>query len=216
MGSRSPDHCDALVGCRIVHPINEAGGVKPEEETLVELLASSHWHRRALEIVAATGVPDAWIAAGAIRDLVWAERFGGGFEPSQVKDIDVVFFDPTDLSPRRDADVDRTLRHLGPDLPWEAKNQAAVHRWYEHRFGIEVEPLVSIEDAVGTFPETATAVAARLHDQNIEIIAPLGLGDLLEGVWRYNPRRVSIDEARRRLERKQPARRWPGVTVVKP
>ena len=51
----------------------------------------------------------------------------------EVKDVDLAFFDPTDLSPRRDMEVEIVLRMHLPTVPWEAKNQAAVHTWYERR-----------------------------------------------------------------------------------
>ncbi|MFG3716003.1 nucleotidyltransferase family protein [Micromonospora sp. NPDC047730] len=56
---------------------------------------------------------------------------------------------------------------------------------------------------------------ARLdeHDR-IDICAPHGLDDLLEGVWRRNPARVSLDVSRQRLARHRPAERWPDVRVI--
>jgi hypothetical protein len=61
------------------------------------------------------------------------------------------------------------------------------------------------------------AVAVRLAgDDRIEVCAPLGLTDLLGGVWRRNPRRVSLDRSRARLARHRPEQRWPGVTVIPP
>jgi hypothetical protein len=50
----------------------------------------------------------------------------------------------------------------------------------------------------------------------IEICAPIGLDDLLNGVWRRNPRRISVEQSLARLEQHQPATRWPRVTVVPP
>jgi hypothetical protein len=185
-----------------------------DAEVLSAMLLRSSWHMSALDAVARSGAPDAWIAAGAIRDLVWDERFGHGFVPPSVKDVDVVFFDPDDLTPERDHAVETALRRLAPELPWDAKNQAAVHLWYPERFGAEVAPLVSVEDAVGTFPETASAVAARLHEGRVEVVAPLGLADLMAGIWRCNPRRVSPHEAADRLRRKDTSRRWPRLTIV--
>jgi hypothetical protein len=97
-----------------------------------------------------------------------------------------------------------------------SNNPRLAHLWYAHRFGIDVEPLTSIEDAVGTFPETATAVAARLNGDRVEILGPLGLTDLLAGIWRCNPRRVSVEDAIARIDRKQPSSRWPRVKVIDP
>jgi hypothetical protein len=60
-------------------------------------------------------------------------------------------------------------------------------------------------------------VAVRLRaDDVIEVCAPLGVDDLLNGIWRRNPRRVSVVESVARLRRHQPQVRWPGVTVIPP
>lgn len=163
-------------------------------------------------------LPDAWVGAGTLRDLVWAERFGAGFDPGTVRDVDVPYFDPDHLDPGHDDEVTDRLDATHPGIPWEAKNQAAVHLWYpEHFGGGPVAPLTSIADALGTWPETATAVAVRLTGPDeLEVCAPLGLDDLLGGVWRRNPRRVSLAQSRARLARHRPAVRFPGVTVIPP
>jgi uncharacterized protein len=173
---------------------------------------------RVLATVREVGLPDAWVGAGTIRDLVWGQLYGSGFEPGDVRDIDVAFFDPDDLRREVDQQATRRLSEASPRLPWEASNQAAVHTWYADEFGGDpVDPLRTIADAVATWPETATAVAVRLtHSGDVEVCAPLGLADLLDGVWRRNPRRVSIQVSLARLARQEPQRRWPGVTVVRP
>ena len=188
----------------------------PRAVRLAELVRGNAWMMRVLRTVRDAGIPDAWVGAGAVRDLVWGELFGGGFEADAVRDVDVVFFDPADLGRDNDERVEARLREAWAGVPWEAKNQAAVHTWYARRFGGgPVAPLTSIADAVGTWPETATAVAVRLGgDERIEICAPRGLGDLLGGVWRRNPRRVSAEVSRARLARQRPSERWPGVRVA--
>ena len=184
-------------------------------EELTELLLASSWLQHLLRIVAALSLPDCWIGAGAVRDLVWDMRFGSGFDPDRIADVDVVFFDPLDLSARLEHDIERRLRDQEPSVDWDVKNQARVHLWYEARFGQPAEPLTSTTDGVATWPETATAVAVRLREDGaLDVAAPFGLDDLLDGVWRANFVRVTEAEYRARLERKQPHVRWPGVVVV--
>ncbi len=182
------------------------------------MVRSNAWLMSVLETVRASELPDAWVGAGAVRDLVWGELYGSGFRPADVRDVDVVYFDPDDLSRERDDQATRLLHTAAPDVPWQARNQAAVHTWYAAKFGGDpVEPLTSIADAVGTWPETATAVVVRLNPvDEIESCAPFGLTDLLDGVWRRNPHRVSLDLSRQRLARHNPAGRWPRVQIIEP
>ena len=48
--------------------------------------------------------------------------------------------------------MEAALRARAPELPWDAKNQAAVHLWYPARFGFEVPPFAASADAIATFP----------------------------------------------------------------
>jgi hypothetical protein len=135
--------------------------------------------------------------------------------PTPHRDVDVPFFDPTDLSSAYDRRVTDDLVRRLPDVPWEAKNQAAVHTWYEARFGSAVEPLTSLEDSVATWPETATCVAVRLlPGGELQVIAPYGLSDLFGMVLRRNPRRASIELFRQRAADKHLTDRWPRVRMV--
>lgn len=188
------------------------------DEELVEVITSSVWLMRVLAAVRDAALPQAWVGAGVLRDLVWGHRYGPGFEPDRVRDVDVAFFDSTDLSRARDDRATALLTARLPGVPWEAKNQAAVRTWYPAKFGGgPVAPFTCIREAVGSWPETATAVAVRLTvGAAIEVCAPHGLTDLLGGVWRRNPARISIAQSLARLARHNPAVRWPRVTVVPP
>lgn len=184
-------------------------------EEFVAILDTSAWVRDILVLLAACPGPDLWLGAGTLRDLVWDTRFGDGFDPTRLRDVDVVYFDPDTAQVDHGERLEAELGNERPDVPWDVKNQAAVHLWYEDRFGVKVPPLQSIEDAVATWPEYATCVAVRLaRDQHLELLAPHGLTDLLGGVWRRNPRRVTVDEYHLRLARKRPTDRWPDITVV--
>ena len=102
-----------------------------------------------------------------------------GREAPPPADVDYAFYERHDLTSAREANVESELRRRAPDLRFDAKNQARVHLWYERRFGFPIPPYRSVEHAVSTWPETATSVACRLRpDDAIEVVAPLGLGDL--------------------------------------
>ncbi len=191
-------------------------GADPAEAAeLLSRLRQEPWLMRALDAVAASGLPEAWVGAGVIRDVVWGQLCGG-FDLEDVADIDVAYFDPDDLSKDRDRAAQAALIKRA-SLPWEATNQAAVHTWYHTYFGgAPVAAFASVHDAVATWPETATCVAVRQGRDGIEVCAPHGLRDLLAGIWRPNPVRVTAAISRSRLTRQQRRRWWPAVTVVPP
>ncbi len=183
---------------------------------LEEIVRTTPWLVAALRAARDVGAPDWLLVAGALRTAVWDRLHGiaGGGPPA---DVDLAFFDARDLTPERDAAIEQALRARAPALPWEAKNQAAVHRWYPRRLGPEVEPFGRTADAVATFPETAVCVGVRLEaDEVLEVVAPYGLEDLLGLVLRHNPARAPVAEFERRLRAKRITERWPRVTVVAP
>lgn len=127
----------------------------------------------------------------------------------------MVYYDATNLAADQDRTLQARLCSFAPDLPWEVTNRAAVHLWFERHFGHPVEPLSSLQHAVATWPEYATAVALTLRDDDqIDVIAPHGLEDLFAMVVRRNPTRVSVETYHERVRQKNYTERWPLVTVL--
>jgi hypothetical protein len=170
----------------------------------------------ALWVARDVDAPDWLVCAGAIRDAVWDDLHGAPLTTAP-RDVDVAFFDPSDLTPERDRAVEDALRARAPDLPWQARNQAAVHLWYPGRFGTEVASFRSAAEAVATFPETASCAGVRLlADDEMLVVAPHGLDDLLGCVCRHNPARVSAAFYERRVAEKGWRERWPRMSYVPP
>lgn len=151
------------------------------------------------------------IPAGAIRDIVWDELHGR--PPTAVpRDIDLGFFDAADLSAASERTIDARLRARVPDLAWDVRNQAGAHLWYPEAFGIEVAPFASCAEAVSTFPEITTCVGIRLlGDDDVLVVAPYGLDDVLGGICRHNPTRVTAAFYEQRLAAKAWRARWPSL-----
>lgn len=136
------------------------------------LMMSSPLRRRAFELVAALRLPDCWIGAGFVRDAVWDHLHGyDAAEP--FGDVDVIWHHRASPHADLDRQFERKLHEALPGQQWSVKNQARMHL----RNGDA--PYTSVADAMQHWPETATAVAARLGDSgSIEVNAPLGLDDL--------------------------------------
>ena len=123
------------------------------------MVRSASWLLAALQAARDVDPPDWLVGGGVLRDLVWDRLHGR--PPARPRDLDLAFFDPARLDPARDAEVEAALTARLSGVPWDAKNQAAVHTWYGRVFGGRVAPLRSAADGVATWPETATAVAVR-------------------------------------------------------
>lgn len=169
---------------------------------------------QALRAARELGLRDWAIGAGSLRNLVWDALHGHA--PDRLPaDVDLVFFDPEES--RSDAELQAQLKLRCPGLPWEVINQARVHEWFEAEFGHAVAPLLSLDDAVASWPEFCTAVAVRLEpDDALTLVSPLGLDDLFACRVRRNPRRVSIETYLQRCQTKRYAERWPQVSVLPP
>ncbi len=181
---------------------------------LTKLVRSSPLLMRALRVARTVDAPDWFIGGTVIRDRVW-DHLHSSAQPRPSRDVDLAFFDPSSLEGERELRVQREVSAQAPDICWEVTNQASVHLWYPQVFGVEVQPLCSSADAVATWPETATSIGIRLlADDSLKVIAPCGLDDLFGLICRRNPRRVTEEQYRRRVDSKQIARRWPRVRII--
>jgi len=180
---------------------------------LIQLVRSSPLLMRALRVARTVEAPD-WLIGGAvIRNRVW-DHLHGFVRAAPRKDMDLAFFDPACAGSELERSVLRELTTLAPDISWDVTNQAEAHLWYPQIYGVELAPLGSSADAVGTWPETATAVAVRLMaDDSIDVVAPCGLNDLFGMVCRRNSS-VTAQPYRRRGGRLNVGGRWPCVQVL--
>jgi hypothetical protein len=145
-------------------------------------------------------LPDAWIAAGFVRDAIWDHLHGTPPTPPQ-GDVDMIYFDPTDIEGSQEQAIEARLRADAPAFDWSVKNQARMHL----RNGDA--PYASTADAMRHWPETATAVAVRLSKTgSIEINAPFGLDDLFAP--RLKPTAPFATTKRHIFEERIAQKRW--------
>ncbi len=148
------------------------------EDLLRQMILGSDGRPAMLRAVATLGLPDAWIAAGVVRNAVW-DSLHGYKHATPLNDVDVIWFDPDNATPERDRALEAALSDRLPVVCWSVKNQARMHSRNGHR------PYRNCLDAMRYWPETATAVAARLGDNGaFQCQAAFGYDDLFGLVLR--------------------------------
>ena len=146
-------------------------------------------------------LPDCWLAAGAVAQTVWNHILGLPLSYG-ISDIDLVYFDESDLSESGEAERAARARNALSGLPvWiDVKNEARVHLWYEAKFGRSIAPYASVTDAIASFPTTATAIGIRPSPEGLQLYAPYGISDLLGLVVRPNRKQITRRSTRPRSD----------------
>ena len=183
------------------------------EAQLITLVSRSDTIMRALKAASALGLASWCIGAGAIRNLVW-DHLHAFEHHTPPQDIDLVFHDASDLTPRRERFLALALAQKEPGLQWDVVNQARVHHWFPAFPGRPVGPLRSLVEGVASWPEVATCVGVTLNASGrLDVIAPYGLDDLFDMIVRWNPQRVTREVFLERVMKKRFVERWPNVKV---
>ncbi|MGG4091106.1 nucleotidyltransferase family protein [Paenibacillus lautus] len=177
------------------------------EKRLEEYISQHQQLMTDLDIVRDLGLPQCYIAAGYIRNYVW-DLLHGLEGTDRHTDIDVVYFDPEDVSEARDIRLEELLRTTTGNPKWSVKNQARMHVKNGD------EPYHSTHDALAHWTETATAVGARLNAEGeLELCCPYGLEDLFALRVRrcpnFHKRRYYLE----RVGKKQWKDQWPQLTI---
>jgi len=165
-----------------------------------------------LDVLETLPLPDWYVGAGAVAAAVWNHRFG--LPPgTAVRDYDVVYYDPADLSAERERAVELAVQAVvGENVAIDVTNEARVHLWYGERFGRSIPQYASSQAAIATWPSTATSVGVRRSGGRLEVYAPHGLRDLLLGVVRPNRTLVTREVYEAKATRWRNA--WPSLTVI--
>lgn len=144
-----------------------------------------------------------------MRNKVWDAIEDKQSKPT--RDVDLVFFDASDVAPETDWAYDERMKRDYPFAEWEIRNQARMH--YVNGFS----PFTSTADGISHWVETATCVAVRLHADTLQYLFCYGTDDLYNLVARPTPyfnNPKLIDKFHLRVAEKKWQERWPGLKVT--
>ncbi|XXM72463.1 nucleotidyltransferase family protein [Lysinibacillus sphaericus] len=181
------------------------------EKDIINLIQSDEKMMEILRAASRLNLPDWWICAGFVRSKIWDELHGFA-NRTETPDVDVIYFDESSLEEETEKRLEAALRDMLPEVPWSVKNEARMH------VVNDLSPYESSEDAISKFPETATALGAKLDsNQHLILTAPWGVDDVLNMEVRPTPyfnethqRAVIYEE---RITKKNWKSIWPEIKV---
>lgn len=176
-------------------------------DKIVELIKRDPIRVEALDHVFHLRLPQCYIAAGFVRNLVW-DSLHNFKVATPLNDVDVIYFDPDEPDPHAYLEYEAQLKGCMPQLNWQVRNQAKMHE----RNGDK--PYQSSVDAMRYWPEKETAVAVRQIGLNqYELVAGFGIESLLSYCITHNPRR-SRATFETRVNSKGWLVRWPSLSIT--
>ena len=184
-----------------------------KERQLEEVLKKNPSVQKILKRAGELHMPNWYLGAGGIAQTAW--NVSHGFDPEYgIKDYDLVYYDANSTSYEDEDVFIQQGKELFGDVPVlvEIKNQARVHLWYEKHFGRPINQYASIEEAISTWPTTATSVGVRYTNEGLSVFAPFGLDDLLGMIVRANKalitKKIYEDKVNRWIKF------WPKLRII--
>ena len=190
------------------------------KEDIIQLIEKDKWMMEILKTVEKLGLPDWWIGAGFVRSKVW-DYLHAKKTRTPLPDIDVIYFDKNDFSAREassfstkeETKYQNILSRLFPSVKWSVTNQARMHIFHKRK------PYKSSEEGLSDWAETATCIGVKIKRGKPVLVAPYGIGDLVNLVLRPIPNyqekyKHDPDAFKRRMTEKEWLKKWPKLKTI--
>lgn len=171
-----------------------------QETELNKILEKDNALYKIIRDVSALGIPNLYVGGGSVTQSVWNHLFSKPIGYG-ISDVDIVYFD-TDLSLEKERKVLAQIVEITKQNQYtlDVKNEARVHLWYEEKFGFSIPTYTSTEEAISTWPSTATSIGVFFDQESkLQIFAPYGMYDLFSGVVRPNKAMISREVYEKKL-----------------
>ena len=179
------------------------------QKDVIAFIETSKELMNILYIIDSLNLPNSCLCAGTLRSAVWDHLAGRSFR--SINDIDVIYFDQ-DLPYSHSVEIQQKLNRTYPVYDWEVKNEV-----YMHTHSPDADPYHSAEDAIAKFPETPTAIGARIVNRTVQLIAPHGVEDLVNLIVRPTPftrqNELRMKLYHQRVNSKNWIKEWPDLTI---
>ncbi|MFP7494872.1 nucleotidyltransferase family protein [Terribacillus saccharophilus] len=180
------------------------------KEDIILAIQQDEWMMEVLKTASELRLPDQWISAGFIRSKVWDIQHGFK-NRTPLADVDVVYFDASNTEEATEKRHESLLKDMMPCVPWSVKNQARMH------LVNNMPGFHSAEHAIACYPETATSIAVKLDADELSLVAPHGVSDLIMCTLAPTPLYTKGSSYHsvflNRMKRKPWLKQWPQVRL---
>lgn len=171
-------------------------------DKVIHLIRADKFRLDLLSIVSSLNLPDCYIAAGFVRNLVWDHLHG--FPPTVLNNVDVIYFSKEVIN---ESAALITLYSAYPNIQWQLKNQALMHN---KNFDLPYENSIH---AMEYWPEIETAIGAKMEvNGEITVVSPFNTNAIFEGFITHNTKREK-SVFLQRVEEKKWLEAWPKLRV---
>ncbi|MGM0292295.1 nucleotidyltransferase family protein [Enterococcus sp. AZ062] len=187
--------------------------LQTQKESLHEILKQDTALYQIIQTVSNMAIPELYVGAGCIVQSVWNRLYGMPIGYG-ISDVDIVYFDE-ELSEEKELDTSKEIAEAIGHSTYSLDiiNEARVHLWYEERFGFPIQAYTSSEEAIYTWPTTATAIAVSLDEKGqLQVLSPYGLDDVFEGIIRPNKKMITEEIYDQKVAKW--IKKWPELKVV--
>lgn len=181
-------------------------------KNLENILFQNQKLKQVLQILSNSKLENYYVAAGCINQTVL--NYYHNYEIDfGIEDFDIVYYD-NDLSYEKEDKVIKYVSNLLKDIPIKVdiKNEARVHLWYKEKYGNEIKPYTSVEDAISSWGTTITCIGVRLEDDKLIVYAPYGLDDIFNMIIRPNKKQFTKEQYE--LKSNKWKKKWPLLQVL--
>ena len=161
------------------------------------------------KICQSVGLPNFYIAGGAITQIIWNSLLERNLLDS-VKDFDIVYFDDNENQTEKwfEGVIRTQLSHF---IKIDIKNQANVHKWYPEKFGQVISPYTQVEQGIDSWL-SAFSIGFTLNiDGNISIYSSQGLEDAFD--MKVKPNKIAMSESNYIKMTNSFKKRWSSISV---
>lgn len=181
-------------------------------EILEKILFQNEKLKKVLTILSKSNLKDYYVAAGCINQTVFNYYHDNKIDFG-IEDFDIVYFDQ-DLSYEKEDEVIKYVTDLLKDIPMklDIKNEARVHIWYGQKYGKNIEPYTSVEDAISSWGTSITCIGVRLEKEKLVVCAPYGLNDIFTMTIRPIKRQYTKEQYDTKTTKWK--NKWPLLNVL--